>query len=339
MRNDSRIAFNRFAHKVATLSGVSSSGVEFAVEPSVQQTLESKIQESDAFLTRINITGVDELIGQKLKLGVSGPIAARTNVEENDRKPRDLHELDGDEYRCYSTEFDTFLRWGTIDAWTKFADFQTRLRNAIVKQQALDRLMIGFNGKTAATETDRKANPLLQDVNVGWLQQYRNNAPARVLSSGATDGKIVVGKGGDYANLDALVFDAVNELIEPWYRESTALTAIVGRKLVADKYLPLIEEWEQPTENRALQTIINESRMGGHPAARVPYVPDNAIFITAPDNLSIYYQNGSRRRRIVDQPERKRVANFESSNDAYVIEDYGYGCLIENIQMGADDAG
>tara|TARA_B100002049_G_scaffold237050_1_gene225838 strand:+ start:2263 stop:3279 length:1017 start_codon:yes stop_codon:yes gene_type:complete len=338
MRNDTRIALNRFADRVATLNGMQSAGQTFAVEPTVQQTLESKIQETDAFLARTNSIGVDDIVGEKVKIGVSGPIAGRTDVNQNDRKPRDVHALDNDKYQCESTEYDTHVRWATLDAWSKFPDFQTRLRNAIIKQQALDMLMIGFNGTHAATETDRLANPLLQDVNIGWLQQYRNNAPGRVLSEGATAGKISIGAGGDYANLDALVYDAVNELIEPWYRESTDLVVIVGRKLMADKYLPLINEWEQPTEHRALQTIINQSQIGGKAAARVPFVPDRSILITDPANLSRYWQRGSRRRRIVDQPERKRVANFESSNDAYVVEDYGYGCLIENIEMPGDAA-
>ena len=30
---------------------------------------------------------------------------------------------------------------------------------------------------------------------------------------------------------------------------------------------------------------------------------------------------------------RLRFENYESSNDAYVVEDFGAGCLIENIEM------
>ncbi len=93
--------------------------------------------------------------------------------------------------------------WSKLDAWAKFPDFQARVRNQIIRQQALDRIMIGFNGTSAAVETDRVANPLLQDVNIGWLQHYRDNAPARVMTGGGTDGEVRVGPGGDYENLDA----------------------------------------------------------------------------------------------------------------------------------------
>ncbi|MBZ9576716.1 phage major capsid protein, P2 family [Modicisalibacter sp. MOD 31.J] len=341
MRNDTRIALNRLRERIAHLSGVSSAAESFAVAPSVQQTLETKIQESSEFLSQINIVGVDELKGEKLGLGISGPIAGRTDTTQKDRAPRDLTGLDPNGYECVSTEFDTYLPWSKLDAWAKFPDFQTRVRNAIIRQQALDRIMVGFNGTMAAAETDRVANPLLQDLNIGWLQHYRNDAPARVLSGGKTDGKILIddtddeaaenGIVGDYANLDALVMDAVNEMIDPWFRESTDLVAIMGRKMLADKYFPLVNKEQPPTEQRALDLIISQKRVGGLQAVRAPFVPDGAIFITALSNLSLYWQNGSRRRYIKDKPERKRVENYESSNDAYVVEDYGFGCLIENI--------
>jgi len=335
MRRETRIAYNKLTERLAQLSGVPSATESFNVEPSIQQTLESKIQESSEFLGRINIVGVDELKGEKLGLGISGPIAGRTDVTANDRQPRDLSELESHQYECYSTEFDTFLTWAKLDAWARFPDFQTRVRNAIIRQQALDRIMIGFNGVSAAVESDRVTYPLLQDVNIGWLQHYRDNAPERVMDEVvAGSGVVNVGDGGDYANLDALVFDAVNELVDPWFRESTDLVAIMGRKMLADKYFPLISQHaETPTENKALDLIISQKRVGGLGAVRVPFVPDGTIFITSLENLSLYWQNGSRRRYLKDKPERKRVENYESSNDAYVVEDYGFGCLIENITL------
>ncbi len=333
MRNDTRVAYNRLTQRIAQLSGVGDATKTFAVEPSVQQTLETKIQESSEFLGRINIVGVDELKGEKLGLGVSGPIAGRTDVTQKDRQTRDMTSLDPHGYECHSTEFDTHLTWGKLDAWAKFPDFQTRVRNAIVRQQALDRIMIGFNGITAAVATDRVANPMLQDVNVGWLEQYRLHAQERVLTEVvAASGQVTVGDTGDYKHIDALVFDVVNEMIDPWFRESTDLVAIMGRKMLADKYFPLISQHaETPTENRALDMMISQKRVGGLQAVRAPYFPDGSIFITSLENLSMYWQRGSRRRHIEENAKRKRIENYESSNDAYVVEDYGFGCLVENI--------
>ena len=44
--------------------------------------------------------------------------------------------------------------------------------------------------------------------------------------------------------------------------------------------------------------------------------------ITRLDNLSIYWQEDTRRRSVIDNPKRDRIENFESVNEAYVVEDY-----------------
>jgi P2 family phage major capsid protein len=333
MRNETRKLYSSFLATIGSLNQVESASTQFTVAPSVQQTLESRIQESSDFLNQINIAGVRDLKGEKIGLGVSGPIAGRTDTSTGSRQPRNLIGLDDNAYECKLTEFDTAIPYATLDSWAKFPDFQERIRDAIVKRQALDRICIGFNGTSAAAASNRTTNPLLQDVNIGWLQKYRTHAAARVLSSGATANKVKVGVGGDYKNLDALVYDAVNSLIEPWYQDDTSLVAICGRKLLSDKYFPLINNNDKPTEKLATDLIISQKRLGGLQAVRAPYVPDGKIFITSLSNLSIYWQEDARRRHIKDEPERNRIANYESSNDAYVIEDYGFGCLIENIEF------
>jgi hypothetical protein len=47
----------------------------------------------------------------------------------------------------------------------------------------------------------------------------------------------------------------------------------------------------------------------------------------------VYFQDGARRRRMVDEAKRDRIENYESSNDAYVVEDFGLGALLENIEL------
>ena len=63
-----------------------------------------------------------------------------------------------------------------------------------------------------------------------------------------------------------------------------------------------------------------------------PHFPAGKVLVTRLDNLSIYYQDGARRRAVMDKPEKDRVEFYESSNDAYVIEDYGLCALVENIE-------
>lgn len=340
MRNDTRLVFNAYMAAIASLNGIASAAEKFTVDPTVQQTLENRIQESSDFLGRINNIGVAEQQGEKLGLGIGSPIAGTTDTTLADRVPTDPTAFDATGYICTQTNFDTLVRYSKLDAWAKFPDFQTRLRDLIIKRQALDIITIGFNGTSRAATSNKATNPLLQDVNKGWLQKYRENAAGRVLDEVfAASNKVQVGAGIDtahgYKNLDALVYDAVNNMIDPWYREDTELVAIMGRDLLADKYFPLVNANQAPTETIAADVIISQKRVGGLSAVRVPYFPANAILITRLDNLSRYWQEGGRRRNVVDNAKRDQIENYESSNDAYVVEDYGLGCLVENIELVA----
>lgn len=332
MKNSTRLLYAAYLSQVATLSGVATATEKFTVDPSIQQTLESKMTESTDFLSRINVVGVGEQQGEKLGLGIGGPVAGTTNTAVADRATTDLSALDANGYYCTQTNFDTHLKYSKLDAWAKFPDFQTKIRDAILTRQALDRIMIGFNGTSRAGTSDKVANPLLQDVNKGWLQKYREFAPERVMDEViAASGAINIGAAGDYKNLDALVTDMINNLIAPWYQEDTGLVAVVGRGLLADKYFPLINVTQDPSEQLAAQVIVSQKRIGNIPAVSVPYFPANKILVTRLDNLSIYWQEGARRRAVIDNPKRDQIENYESSNDAYVVEDYGCGALAENI--------
>ena len=334
MRNETRQLFNAYLERQAQLNSVPDATAKFTVVPSVQQTLETKIQESSEFLRSINIMGVDELKGDKLGLGISGPIASRTDTTAGDRQTRDLHTVDERGYECKQTNYDTHLRYNTIDAWAKFPNFQVLITNAIIQRAALDRMLIGFTGTSAAVATDIATNPLLQDVNIGWLEHIRTDAATRVLDDGASAGNdIKVGAGGDYKNLDALVYDAYQTLLDPWYRNDPGLVAIVGRNLMHDKLFPLVSDSDAPTEKLAADIVRSQRRLGGLPGVTVPYFPDNTVMVTRLDNLSIYFQNGARRRAVIDNPKRDRIEHYESSNDAYVVEDYGMVTLIENITL------
>ncbi len=334
MRTETRSAFNAYLKQVAQLNGIDEATQKFTVAPSVQQKLETRIQESSAFLKRINVVGVREQEGEKLGLGIGSPIASTTDTAKQDRQTFDPSDLDNHRYRAEQTNFDTHITYAKLDAWAKFDDFQARIRDVIIKRQALDRIAIGFNGVKRAATSERAKNPLLQDVNLGWLQRYRNEAPQRVLDTGKKGGAIWLGTGGDYINLDALVFDAVNTLIDPWYQEDTELVVICGRKLLQDKYFPIINVDHRPTDMLAVDLIMSQKRIGNLPAVRVPYFPANSLLITRLDNLSLYWQEGGRRRTLVDNAKRDRIENYESTNDAYVIEDFGAGCLVENLDWG-----
>ncbi len=331
MKAESRKIYNAYLSRVAEVNETEDTTVQFSVEPSVQQKLETKMQEDSTFLNSINVYPVDELKGEKIGLGIGGPVASNTDTTNKDRETSDPTNLDSRQYECRTNDSDTHITYKQIDTWAKFPDFVTRVRDVILKRQGLDRIMIGFNGTSYAADSDKVANPLLQDVNIGWLEHYRLEAEARVLDEGAAPGTITVKAGGDYENLDALVMDAKYNLIDPWFREDMGLVVIMGSDLLQDKYFPLVNQQQPSSEVIATDMIVSQKRVGGLQAVTAPYVPAGTMLITRLDNLSIYYQEGARRRYIQENPKRRRIENYESSNDDYVIEDYGLGCLIENI--------
>lgn len=341
MKKTTRFAYNAYLTQLANIYSVpvDELSTKFAVEPSVAQKLEDTIQQSAAFLTLINVIGVQEQSGQLLGLGVGSSIAGTTDTSAKDREPTDPSAMTETEYKCEQTNFDTAITYAKLDLWAKFQDFQVRIRDAIVKRQALDRIMIGFNGIKREKTSDRVKNPMLQDVNKGWLQKLREDAPDNVMGSETKDGvttakTVKVGIKGTYANLDALVMDAVNELIDPIFQDDDELVIICGRELLADKYFPLVNNGQDNVNKLAADLIISQKRMGGLQAVRAPYFPANAVMITRLDNLSIYWQEETRRRSVIDNPKRDRIENFESVNEAYVIEDYRCAALVENIEMG-----
>jgi P2 family phage major capsid protein len=339
MKNTTRAKFNAMVSQIALLNGIDASIVQntkFTAAPSVQQTLEQRVQDSSDFLSRINMAPVDEMQGELIGLGIGSTIAGRTNTAAGNRRNGiDPSALDDRGYVCKQTNFDVALTYAKLDMWAKFPTFETIWRDNNVKRIALDRILIGFNGTSAAAATDRATNPLLQDVNIGWLEKMRTENAARVMDEGSdVVGKVTYGThaAADYKTLDALVWDAKETMLAEWARNDTELVVIVGSDLLHDKYFPMINADEKPTEQLARDVIMSTKRLGGLPAMRVPGFPNGTVFITRLDNLSIYYQDGKMRRLVKDEPEYDRVTDYQSSNEAYVIEDLEYACMVENIE-------
>ncbi|MBF0783895.1 phage major capsid protein, P2 family [Muribacter muris] len=307
---------------------------KFNVTPSVQQTIYEKLRESSAFLGAISFVFPEEQQGETLGLDSNNTIAGTTDTSgDQTRKTSDIASLIKQTYFCQQINFDTHITYARLDMWAKFPDFQKRVAAVALKQKKRDLIMVGFNGTSRAPTSNRQQNPLLQDVGVGWLEKIRLNAPQRNMNGKEVGNQVLVGKGQRYDNLDALVMDATEELIDEWHRDDTDLVVIVGRKLLADKYFPIVNKENAPTEQLAADVIISQKRIGGLKAVRVPFFPANAILITKLENLAIYVQEGTTRKHIKDVPERDRIETYESENLDYIVEDYGCTALIENITL------
>lgn len=310
--------FAQLQAALATGFGVSTMAETFAVSPTAEQRLIDKIVESAEFLNMINVIGVRDAKGERLLGGTSGTIAGRTNTTTTDRTPRDVSDLEDFEYNCIKTEYDVAIPYALMDSWSKFPDFTTRLLGWVAKQKALDHIMIGWNGTSAATATNRTTNPLLQDVNKGWLQHMRENKAGNILVDGDTTGSIKLGDSGDFKTLDALVGD-IKTAIPLHLRDG--LITIVGEDLLAwDEGKLYSSLGGTPTEKAGIMQATKS--YGGLAAYTVPHFPGKGAVVTTWDNLSIYWQEESNRRHLMDNPKRDRTEDYHSVNEAYVVEDF-----------------
>jgi len=320
---------------IAENYGVDLATKQFSVEPTIAQELNEAITAKSDFLQRINVIPVTEIKGQKVFLGVSGPVTGRTNTKTKDREAKDASALDQSTYELSSTESDVGLPYAKIDAWAKFPDFHQKYSAAVQKQIALDRIMVGFHGTHAAEQSDIALYPMLQDVNKGWLQQLREQAPQQVLKEGKVAGKVTLGPNGDYANLDALVHDT-KQMVDERLRDAGDLVAIIGSDLMAaDKAKLYAKQGDVPTEKERIEEAQVIATYGGLPSFSVPFFPVNGVLVTSWDNLSIYFQDSSWRKQTVDNPKRSRVEDYNSRNEGYVIEQLEKIALTENVELVA----
>ena len=291
----------------------------FAVSEPMEIRLNEEVQASSEFLSRINLLPVTDKSGYALELFVASTLAKRTDTSSKDRVPTASDAPSDIEYTCMLTEFDVSFKYDLLDAWARYGDFMERFMKKVYRRIALDRILIGWHGTSAAADTDRSANTALEDVNVGWIKLLELHNPAQyLLESTQGSGKITLGTSGDYKNLDALVYD-IYSMINVASRSGYEV-AIVGQNLVAhDMGKALSAYAQQPSEKS--HVLVLEKSYGGLPALMVPGFPDTGVIVTDPENLSIYFQEGKTRRQLIDNPKRSRVEDFISSNDAYMIED------------------
>ncbi len=327
--------FAQLQFAIAETYGVDLATKMFSVDPTIAQELNDAITAKSDFLARINVIPVTEIKGQKVFIGVSGPVTGRTNTNSKDREAKDASALDQTTYELSSTESDVGMPYAKIDAWAKFPDFHQRYSAAVQKQIALDRIMVGFHGTHAAPQTDIAQYPMLQDVNKGWLQQAREQIPAQVLKEGKVAGKVTLGAGGDYANLDALVHDT-KQLVDERLRDAGDLIAIIGTDLLAsDKAKLYSKQGDTPTEKERIEEAQVIATYGGLPSFSVPFFPVNGVVVTSWDNLSIYFQDSSWRKQTIDNPKRSRVEDYNSRNEGYVIEQLEKFAMTENVELVA----
>ncbi|MEI8244364.1 MAG: phage major capsid protein, P2 family [Lentisphaerota bacterium] len=319
MRPETKQKFNALQIGMAKKYAVQTVVEMFSVTVPQAIALVDAIMQSDAFLSRISMIPVTDSKGAVIMLHAPTTVAGRTDTSgAGERVPQQIGGNKTERtYEVKQTNFDVAVKYATLDAYARFPDFNARLLNMILRRTGLDRLLIGWYGSSCAADTDRAANPLLQDVNHGWLYDLETNKAANFVKA-AQGQKLQLGKGGDWKNLDHLAFDLLS-LIPEEHRTGNE-TVIVGRQIIS---------WESGkifaahghTPSEKINFEVMAKTYGGLPATMPAGFPDTGVMVCDPINLQLYWQDSSVRRQLIDNPKKDQIEHFQNSNECYRIGD------------------
>lgn len=130
---------------------------------------------------------MDDQVGEAIGLGIGSTIAGTTDTTAKERETSDPV-ADQNSYHCQKTNYDTHLDYAKIDMWAKFTDFQTRIRDAIIRRQALDRIMIGLMVVRTAPIILIGKIPLTARCEFRLVTKVRERAPEHVMGGETKDG-------------------------------------------------------------------------------------------------------------------------------------------------------
>ncbi|MBL5884848.1 MULTISPECIES: phage major capsid protein, P2 family [Lelliottia] len=324
------LLFARIAQQFG-LDSIDDVGEYFEITGPQEERINKAIQGRVDFLGKINVIPVTDIQGEKVFSGVQQGITGRVK----DGRFRRRIDEDGFKYALAETDSGIIIPWAKLDLWARYkATFLSHYATFVQRQIALDMLMIGWRGITVSANTDIETYPLLQDVNKGWLQWMREHKPENVLAEGKNAGEITIfGEGADYQNLDDLASDLKSGLGDI-HRDRRDLVFLVGADLVA-KESQLVSKVHglTPTERAAQRDYDLTMQFGGMRSETPPNFPGRGAVVTTLDNLSIYVQSGSIRRKLKDDDEKKGMIDSYYRNEGYVVEDETcfVGIEFENV--------
>ncbi|WP_424408075.1 phage major capsid protein, P2 family [Pasteurella sp. PK-2025] len=307
-------------------------GKQFSIEAPKESVLLGSIQARSNFLDKINCVLVKDIKGQLIYGATEKGITGR----KADGRYTATLDASGYVYECQPTDSGVLIPWAKLDQWGHLKDkFASLYAEFVQNQIALDMIKIGFYGKSIGTNTS-DAN--LADVNKGWIQFVRENKSTQILTQGANSGEIrLFGEGADYVNLDELAYD-LKQGLDARHRDAGDLVFLVGADLVA-KEASLVYKGNGliATEKAALNTHDLMKSFGGMPAMIVPNMPPRAAIVTSLSNLSIYTQEGSMRRGMKDDDDKKAVRDSYYRNEAYAVEDCGKFMAVDFEKVKLSD--
>lgn len=297
-------------------------------EPREIQLRDALLQQSE-FLRLITMMDVSQVTGQVVNTGNPRLFTGR---KQGGRFSRELG-VDGNEYKLVETDSGSALTYALLVVWANSGseeEFFQRIQTFSNESFALDMLRVGFNGKSIAPTTDPDANPLGEDVNIGWHEIVKQRSPGQIITD-----EVVLdrsGTGADYTSLDAIVTDIVHTTIPQQFRGDPRLVALVSADLIGADATSMMNRIDRPTEKVAAQLINRE--IAGRTAYTPPFMPDGRVIVTTLSNLHIYTQANTRKRKAEWVDDRKQFENNYLRMEGYAVEwDELYGA-VDNVTIG-----
>ncbi|MEC4725845.1 phage major capsid protein, P2 family, partial [Shewanella sp. D64] len=306
-----------------TVYGITDPTKQFSLTEPMEIKLRKKILESDAFLRLITHRDVDQIQGQVVDVGLGKLFTGRA-IERFRKKVG----MDGKQYSLVETDSCACIPWAVLAAWGNSGsdkEFIRLVTENANKNFALDMLKIGFNGTSVVPVTNPDENPLGEDVNIGWHQYVKNTAPTQIITAPVY---LDVEGNGTYKNLDSLVQDVINTHIHPVFQNDPRLVVLVGTDLVSYEQHRLLDAATTPTEHKAAQSL--SKTIAGRKAYTPPFFPSKRVVVTLLENLHLYTQKGSRRRKSENSEDRKQHESSLWRYEGYAVpESEAYAAIDE----------
>lgn len=284
--------------------------------------------ESIEMLKHINIFHVESPEGVSASLSSSSRLASRVDTEKTGRKAREAL-VHGQKYHCEKTDYDLLAPYRLLDLWATNGtkDFNKKLDALFYNLLGEDMLTIGWYGVEAAKTTNIEKNPMLQDVNIGWLHKIRTQAPERVTDYFQVE--------KSYSGIECAVNHALG-LMDKSHKHDNKNVVILDPDLLSEDLKDKSKSADEKTlQELVLSRILTTGKIAGLPFYKAPSFPAGKILVTKLENLSIYIQG--QRRFFRDEPHLDQIAQYFSQAESYVVEDYSHCGLINNLEFSSNN--
>ncbi|MDX6913939.1 phage major capsid protein, P2 family [Pectobacterium carotovorum] len=322
----------KYAAGLATANGQVDTSRFFSLTNPKETQLRNALLQSSEFLSLLpNVLDVDQITGQVVTTGKPGIYTGR---KKDGRFTRPLS-VGGNEYKLVETDSGSYLPYSLLVVWANSGseeEFFQRIQAFSNESFALDMLRVAFNGTSVADDTDPETNPNGEDVNIGWHQIVKTRSAEQIIVDDVTIG----GAGADFIGLDAAVTDLVHNCIYEPFRNDPRLIVLASADLIGNDATTMMNRIDRPTEKVAAQLIGRQ--IAGRTVYTPPFMPEGRLVVTTLDNLHIYTQGGTRKRKAEWNDDRKRFENNYLRMEGYGVEHDELYAAFDKITLATGDA-